>query len=58
MRVAVVKATINRDTGEVLKREVVDHIEMDEDEYYRPLVEILAKDAEKLIQKEQESQAG
>lgn len=58
MRAAVVRATIDRNTGEVLRQEVIDHIEVDEDEYYGPLIEILAKDVEKLIQKEQESQVG
>ncbi len=50
MQVAVVKATISMTTGQVLQREVVEHIEVDGDEYYRPLVEILGKDIEKLIE--------
>lgn len=55
MQVAVVKATISMTTGQVLQREVVEHIEVDEDEHYRPLVEIFAKHVEKYI--DQENQA-
>jgi len=54
MRAAVVKATIDRNTGEVLKREVVEHIEVDEDEYYRPLVEIFG---EKIIELQRDKEA-
>ena len=39
MQVAVVKATISMTTGQSYSV-VVEHIEVDGDEYYRPLVEI------------------
>lgn len=44
MQAAVVKVTVSLATGKVLQREVIEHIEVDGDEYYRPLVEILGKD--------------
>lgn len=40
---AVVKTTYDRKTGEMIKSEVIEKIEMSEDEYYRPLVEIFAE---------------
>ncbi|WP_169736189.1 hypothetical protein [Caldanaerobius polysaccharolyticus] len=43
MRVATVKVTFDRETGEKLEEEVVDVSEVDEDEYYRPIAEFLYK---------------
>lgn len=40
MKVAHVKTTIDRHTGEVLQSEIVGYEEVDEDKFYRPLVEI------------------
>jgi len=55
MRAAVVKVTIAMETGKVLNREVIDQIEVDEDEHYRPLVEIFAKHVEKYIDQENQT---
>ncbi|WP_213996435.1 hypothetical protein [Tepidanaerobacter syntrophicus] len=41
MQVATVRATFDRKTMEKIGEEVIDYQEMDEDEYYRPIVEIL-----------------
>lgn len=40
MKVATKSVTICRKTGKVLKEEILEVFEMDEDEYYRPLVEV------------------
>lgn len=40
MRVAHISTTIDRKTGEVLKREITGYKEVDEDRYYGPLVKI------------------
>lgn len=41
--IALVKITVCRETGEVTKEEVIKPVEMTEDEYYRPLVEVLGE---------------
>lgn len=38
---ALVKTTYDRKTGKMIKTEVIEEVDMSEDEYYRPLVEIL-----------------
>lgn len=40
MKVAIMRTTVDRKTGEILKEEIKDYEEIDEDTYYRPLVEI------------------
>jgi len=40
VKVAHVKVTLDRKTGKKLHEETIGYEEMDEDEYYRPLVEI------------------
>lgn len=50
MQAAVVKTTVSMNTGKILSREIVDHIEIDENEYYRPLVEVLSKGIEKFTE--------
>lgn len=40
MKVAHVKVTLDRKTGKKLHEETIGYEEMDEDEYYRPLVEM------------------
>jgi hypothetical protein len=42
MQVATVRVTYDRKTMEKIGEEVIGYQEMDEDEYYRPLVELLA----------------
>ena len=51
MKVAHVKTTIDRRTGEVIKREIIGYEEIDEDEYYRSLVEIFWKRIQKELEK-------
>lgn len=41
MDVVLVTISIDRNTGEVINREIIETQEVDEDEFYRPLVEIL-----------------
>lgn len=43
MRVAIVRTTIDRKTGQELNQEVIGTEEIDEDKFYRPLVEIFGK---------------
>lgn len=43
MKVAIVRATIDRKTGQLKSEEVIGYEEVDEDAYYRPLVEIFGK---------------
>lgn len=42
MQVATVRVTLDRKTMQKIGEEVIGYQEMDEDEYYRPLVELLA----------------
>lgn len=39
--IAIVKTTIDRKTGEKLEEQVLEPVDMTEDEYYRPLVEVM-----------------
>lgn len=41
MDVALVTISIDRDSGEVIKREIKETKTIDEDEFYKPLVEVL-----------------
>lgn len=41
LRASLVSKTINRHTGEIIKREIKEVKRVDEDEFYRPLVEVL-----------------
>jgi len=43
MKVAIVRTTIDRKTGQQISEEVIGYDELDEDAFYRPLVEILGK---------------
>lgn len=43
MRVAIVRTTIDRSTGRQVSQEIVGYDDVDEDAYYRPLVEIFGK---------------
>lgn len=40
MKVAHLRTKIDRKTGEVIKQEIIEIEEVDEDKFYRPLVEI------------------
>ena len=58
MKVARIKTTIDRHTGEVLQEEIVGYEEVDEDKFYRPLVEIfLARIMEDDIRRQLEVRA-
>ena len=39
--IAIVKTTINRETGKVIREEVIKPVEITEDKYYQSLVEVL-----------------
>ncbi len=41
MKVAVVSTKLNRHTGEVISREIKEIRTVNEEEFYRPLVEVL-----------------
>lgn len=41
MEVALVSVKIDRHTGETINKEVKEVMEVDEDKFYRPLVEVL-----------------
>ncbi len=41
MKASLVSKIINRHTGDVIKREIKEVKRVDEDEFYRPLVEVL-----------------
>lgn len=43
MQVAIVRTTIDRKTGQRLSEKIIGYEEVDEDAYYRPLVEIYGK---------------
>jgi len=43
MQVAIVRTTIDRKTGQRLSEQIIGYEEVDEDTYYRPLVEIYGK---------------
>ncbi|HHV99988.1 MAG TPA: hypothetical protein GXX36_10550 [Clostridiaceae bacterium] len=43
MQVAIIRTTIDRKTGQRLSEEIIGYEEVDEDAYYRPLVEIFGK---------------
>lgn len=42
--IAVLRSTFSRETGKCISREVVEKLNMSEDEYYKPLVEVLGKE--------------
>lgn len=41
MEVALITVTVDRNTGKTISREIKEVKEVDEDEFYRPLVEVL-----------------
>lgn len=43
MRVAIVRTRIERATGRQVSQEIIGYDDVDEDAYYRPLVEIFGK---------------
>jgi len=43
MKVGILRITIDRSTGRELDRKIIGYEEIDEDAYYRPLVEMFGK---------------
>ena len=43
MHAAIVRVTIDRATGRQLEEQIIGYEEIDEDTFYRPLVEVLGK---------------
>lgn len=43
MKVQTIRITIDRKTGQTLSTQVLEEKEMDENEYFKPLVEIFGK---------------
>lgn len=43
MQAAIAKTTIDRKTGKVLSQEIIGYEQVNEDEFYRPLVEVFYK---------------
>lgn len=43
MQVAIVRTTIDRKTGQQIDKQIIGFEEIDEDIYYRPLVEIFGR---------------
>ena len=41
--IALVKAVIKLDTGEILSQEIIKEVNMTQEEYYAPIVDILGK---------------
>ncbi|MDD2494693.1 MAG: hypothetical protein PHE29_05825 [Tissierellia bacterium] len=44
MKVGIIRTSIDRKTGKKISEEIIEVKEMDEEEYYRPLVRILGDD--------------
>ena len=55
MQVAIVRTTIDRATGRQISEEIIGYEEIDEDTFYRPLVEIFGR---RVLEALQNRQAG
>ncbi|WP_019227248.1 hypothetical protein [Sedimentibacter sp. B4] len=44
MQAAIIKTTFDRKTGKRINEELIELVEIDEDEYYEPLVKMYAND--------------
>lgn len=44
MQAAIIEVTLDRKTGKRIKEELIELVEVDEDEYYEPLVRMYAND--------------
>lgn len=58
MKVQTVRITIDRKTGQTLSTQVLEEKEMDENEYFRPLVEIFGKRILEEMKKQKSSEVG
>jgi len=54
MKAAIVRTTIDRKTGQKLREGIIGYEEIDEDIFYRPLVEVLGKQVLEALQSKQE----
>lgn len=54
MQVTIVRTTVDRTTGRQLSEEIIGFEEIDEDAFYRPLVEVLGKRVLEALQSKQE----
>ena len=54
MQAAIVRVTIDRKTGQQLSERIIGFEEIDEDTFYRPLVEVLGKRVLEALQNKQE----
>jgi len=43
MQVAIVRTTVDRATGEQISEKIIGYEEVDEDAFYRPIVEVFGK---------------
>jgi len=58
VKVQTVRITIDRKTGQTLSTQVLEEKEMDENEYFRPLVEIFGKRILEEMKKQKSSEVG
>ena len=58
MQGAIVRTTVDRKTGRQNSEEVIGHEEVDEDAFYRPLVEILGEGILASCKEEREKRVG
>lgn len=49
MKVCIIRTRFDRKTGDVLEEEIAEQIEVNEDVFYKPLVEIFYNDLNKKI---------
>lgn len=54
MQAAIVRVRIDRATGRQLEEQIIGYEEIDEDAFYRPLVEVLGKRVLEALQNKQE----
>lgn len=52
MQNAIIRITIDRETGQQIEQEIIGYEEIDEDAYYRPLVEVFGKRIIEALRKE------
>lgn len=53
MQITIVRVTVDRRTGQQLEKQTIGFEEIDEDAYYRPLVEIFGKRVLEALQNKQ-----
>ena len=58
MQNAIIRITIDRKTGQQIEQEIIGYEEIDEDAYYRPLVEMLGDRILTSCKEEREKRVG